>query len=54
METKQGEKKQVAHSGSSYPTYEEWKLGVSSSIKLNLIRSYPTYEEWKPNYRAYI
>ena len=30
-----------------YPTYEEWKRGLSGEHKVHLIAFYPTYEEWK-------
>ena len=34
--------------GSSYPTYEEWKLGKKATTGAGTEeRSYPTYEEWK-------
>jgi len=32
---------------SSYPTYEEWKLGIPIQRFKPLVGSYPTYEEWK-------
>jgi len=33
---------------SSYPTYEEWKHGLSQALKEDIeMSSYPTYEEWK-------
>ena len=32
----------------SYPTYEEWKLGLSTiNLSSPFFGSYPTYEEWK-------
>jgi len=34
---------------SSYPTYEEWKLGDTLNKKFGKFGSYPTYEEWKQN-----
>jgi len=33
---------------SSYPTYEEWKLGKLHQPIRPFASSYPTYEEWKP------
>ena len=33
--------------GSSYPTYEEWKPCPPVSKAFLNTRSYPTYEEWK-------
>ena len=32
----------------SYPTYEEWKLCITSFLLFKNKSSYPTYEEWKP------
>ena len=34
-------------SGSSYPTYEEWKHGKLPGDITGNAGSYPTYEEWK-------
>ena len=31
----------------SYPTYEEWKLCLSTLLAFIFFSSYPTYEEWK-------
>ena len=46
METKRHERRWKVWD-CSYPTYEEWKQGRSTSVQVLFVCSYPTYEEWK-------
>jgi len=39
---------------SSYPTYEEWKLGILQKNSIERYSSYPTYEEWKLLFNIFI